>query len=107
MHIAQGVMQIGETWTLDWGAKPQITRNEVIRNFRKKRFFTEQRMEDQKLEVWFGTKPGFANKIEPKVKKFYKYIKIGRRGYQISATQTYHRMGLGADPHAPETMRVV
>ena len=28
--------------------------------------------------------------LEPQVKKFYKYIKIGRRGKQISATETNH-----------------
>ena len=38
--------------------------------------------------------------LEPQVKKFYKYIKIGGRGEQISATQTYHRRGLGAEAPA-------
>ena len=33
--------------------------------------------------------------LEPQVKKFYKCIKIGRRGKQISATQTNFRQGLG------------
>ena len=44
---------IGVARIFDWGteAKPQITRNDVIKNFRKKGLFTEQRyrrMEDQK-----------------------------------------------------------
>ena len=34
--------------------------------------------------------------LEPQVKMFYKYIKIGRRGEQISATQTSHRRDVGA-----------
>ena len=39
--------------------------------------------------------------IKSQVKNFYKYIKIGKRGDQISATQTYHRRGLGVEPPAP------
>ena len=42
--------------------------------------------------------------LESQVKKFYKYIKIGKRGEQISATQTYHRRGLGVEPPATEAM---
>ena len=42
------------------GAKPQITCNNVIRNFGKEGLFMGQRMKDQKLWVWFGTKPGFC-----------------------------------------------
>ena len=38
--------------------------------------------------------------LEPQVIKFHKYIKIGRLVEQISATQTYHRRGLGAEPPA-------
>ena len=34
------------------------------------------------------------------VKKFYQYIKIGRRDEQISATQMCHRRGHGAEPPA-------
>ena len=36
--------------------------------------------------------------LEPQVEKFYKNIKIGRLGEQISATQTYHRRGLEVIP---------
>ena len=43
-----------------------------------------------------------GERLEPQVKKFYnKYIKVRRGGKQISATQTYHRRGLGAVPPAP------
>ena len=38
-----------------------------------------QRMKDQKLGVCLARNQDFANKMKPQVKKFYKYIKIGRR----------------------------
>ena len=34
-------------------------------------------------------------RLKPQGKKFYQHIRIGRRGEQISATQTCHRRGLG------------
>ena len=57
-----------------------------------------QRKKNQKLGVCFGAlNQEFAKgeELEPHVKNFYKYIKIGRCGEQISATQTYHRRSLG------------
>ena len=43
---------------------------------------------------------GKGEEPEPQVKKFYKFIKTGKQGDQISATQTYQIRGLGAEPPA-------
>ena len=53
-------------------AKPQITRNGVIKIFRKEEHFTRQRyrrMEDQKPEPGFACNLGFAKEkgLEPKL----------------------------------------
>ena len=68
-------------------AKPQITRNDVTKAFRKKRLFMGQRyhrMEDQKsgfwiLENWILQK---RKGLEPKVKKFSNIALVGRRDEQ-------------------------
>ena len=69
-----------------------------------------QTIKDQKLGSVLARNQDFAKGEEPElqVKKFYKNIKIGRHGKQISATQSCHRRrpggkgygSLGAKPSA-------
>ena len=80
--------------------KPQITRNDVFKVFRKKGLFTGQRcrrMEDQKLEPGLACNLGFAKEkgLKPKVKKISKIVLVGRRGEQTSLAQTYRRRWSG------------
>ena len=67
-----------------------------------------QRMKDQKLRFGLARNQNFAKKeeLEAQVKKFYKNIKIGRRGKQVNATQTYHRQWYGGCPQLPGAMAV-
>ena len=59
------------------GSKPQITCNDVIRNFRKEKFFVGQRyrrIENQKSRRGLAVTQKFAERkgLKPKVKKQYK-----------------------------------
>ena len=71
---------IGVTRIFDWGeAKPQITRNDVIKIFQKKGLFIRQRyrrMEIQKPGPTLACNLGFAKEkgLEPKVKKISKIV---------------------------------
>ena len=66
----------------DWGeAKPQITRNDVIKIFRKEGHFTGQRcrrMKDQKPGPGLPYNLGFAKQkgLEPNFNSFPKLLKL-------------------------------
>ena len=80
--------------------KPQITRNDVFKIFRKKGLFTGQRyrrMEDQKPGPGLACNLGFAKEkgLERKVKKISKIVQVGRRREQTSLVQTYRRRWSG------------
>ena len=47
-------------------------------------FHTKKLLDRKQCDVYFAP-------LQPCVKKFYKHIKIGRRGEQINATQAYDR----------------
>ena len=108
-RIVPWLVCIGGARILDWGkAQTANSYDDVIRYFQKKRFFVGQRMKDQKLRFGLARNQNFAKgeELEPHVKKFYKNIKIGRRGKQVNATQTYHRQWYGGSPQSPEAMAV-
>ena len=106
MYIAHGLMhRRSQDFGLGGGPNCKlhaITSSEI---FKKRDFLRDKK---EKISSWGSTlasNKDFAEGegLEPQVKKFYKYIKIGRRGKQISATQTNFRQGLGPKP--PVTKR--
>ena len=54
-------------------------------------------MEDQKPGPGLACNLGFAQEkeLEPKSKKIFKIVQVGRCGEQTSLVQTYHRRGSG------------
>ena len=70
-------------------AKPQITRNDVIKIFRIEGLFTGQRyreMEDQKSGPGLACNLGFAKEkgLEPKIQKISIIASVGRYGEQTT-----------------------
>ena len=82
------------------GAKPQITCNDIIKNFRKEQLFMRPRycgMEDQKLE------PGLActlnlltrKELNQKVKRFPNLSKLGDIVSKLVLTLLHQRLRTG------------
>ena len=107
MHIAHDLIH-RRSQDLVWEAKGKSFAIKSSEIFEKRDFLWDKECKIRSWESGLARNQDFAKGegLEPQVKKFYKYIKIGRRGEQISATQTYHRRGLGAEPPAAGGYRV-
>ena len=100
MHIAQGLVH-RRCW--DFGLGSQTGKSHAMMSseiFEKREFLWDKKWKIRSWESGLARYQDFVKGegLELQVIKFYKYVKIGRRGEQINATQTYHRRGLGAEP---------
>ena len=76
--------------------------------FKKREFLWDKERNIRSWESGLARNQNFVKGegLELQVIKFYNHIKIRRHGEQISATQTCHRRGLGAEPPAARDVRV-
>ena len=98
MHIAHALMH----WrSQDFGLGRNLKSHAMTSSkiFEKRDFLGDKESKIRSRESGLAPNQNFAKGegLEPQVKKFYKYIETEKGGEQISATQTCHRQGLGAE----------
>ena len=101
IHNAHGLIQM-RSQDLGFAGPNQTPHGMTSEIFKKRAFLSEKEWKIRSRGTGLARYKDFAKGkwIKQLVKKFYKYIKIGRRGKLITATQTFHRRGLGVDSPA-------